>query len=159
MRRSLKLSIYTLLFGMALAGQALSGHEADRPQRYAIEKENSCPAQTVGMFLEIFSNDLDIQKKFTYFPIKYRYVDTEALAITTIRFSTFPRFPYKWKSGGIFPNHADRSGQGLNSYEVISKGNRIIVKITNDINLSGVDYYFIKSGTCWKLYLIHDITS
>lgn len=92
--------ILSCLFSLALAETKSVAPLAPKPA--APKSQASCPSLEFGKFIAIFSENVAVQRRYTRFPLEYRYIDLsligtkrEAEAFKKRSFKSFEEVPFR----------------------------------------------------------------
>lgn len=117
----------------------------------------ACPSQEFSEFIKIFSENLDVQIRFTKYPLKYRQI-VDATA------DPFPKFSIIFLNKNklnfpIFLNEKNLIKNGLKINNTrINDDNYISTEVSRGEKSLGnyVEYKFKRTKNCWKLTEIID---
>jgi hypothetical protein len=131
--------------------------------------EVACPSREFSKFLDAFSEDVRIQKRFTRFPLEYRYLDAHLIgtekendAAKKQMIPSFEKIPFRFgkgESAGIFPNRIERKKKRLATKVVTpengkaSSDDKTLLLFEPDTG-NNTYYRFRRDKACWSLYLI-----
>jgi len=126
----------------------------------------ACPSQIFSQFLEAFSEDVRVQKRFTRFPLEYRYLDAHLIgsekeddAEKKRMIKSFEMIPFRSKK--LFPNRIERKKRRLETKLVSPENGKTSsddqhLLLFNPNAGERTHYRFNRDKTCWYLYLIED---
>jgi len=162
------------LIGCCLAALSVSSFDpataetTARPNA-ASKGEVACPSREFSKFMDAFSEDVRVQKRFTRFPLEYRYLDAHLIgtekendAAKKRMVQSFETIPFRFgkgQSAGVFPNRLERKKNRLATKLVPPAEGKASSDDTNvmlfEPDTGNVTYYrFRRDKTCWFLYLI-----
>ena len=115
-----------------------------------VNSQVSCPATDFSVFIRAFANDVNIQKTFTKYPLKYQRVDLDSepdpKAITQELNRNQIQFP-------ILALHEERVNHSLEiQIDNINTNNAEITLFKPDTDYQ-ITYHFIKNF-CWYLVFV-----
>lgn len=139
------ISFGILLFSVCF--ELVSAH-ADQNAKTTSDVKAECPFKNIDDFLEKYSAEVSVQKKYTKFPVKQTRIEEEA-DVTTMLNQSKVKFP-------IMPNASQRKQLGLNKSTVKPIGpNKWEYKISKE----DVDFqlrFIVEKGSCWQLIETYD---
>ncbi len=134
--------IYITLAAIAILSPAISHAKA-----------NSCPSQNFPIFLKAYQNNVDIQKKFTHYPLKSNsyYPDFAEKPTTSLLKAAWIHFP-------ILMNQQDMKDQAVElSIEKQTAGwYQVVTRNTGGTGADAFEYDFKKLSGCWQLVEVTD---
>jgi hypothetical protein len=148
------------LIGLLLltASSFASACAAARAMILLVAEHSECPSNNFRAFSMVFAESTLVQKRFTRFPLKYKFLDTTTMNTEekTRLISSFDELPFEF---GVFPNETYRSARGYETkIEADAKsrdGDLILFKPDTD---AVVVFRFHRDARCWVLYLIDNKT-
>jgi hypothetical protein len=134
--------IITLLVAIAVLSPAIS---------YA--KTNGCPSQNFAIFVKAYQNNVDVQKKFTHYPLKAHsyYPDFGEKPTTSLLKAAWIHFP-------ILMNQQDMKDQGveLSIKKQTARWYRVVTRSTGGTGAGAFEYDFKQLNGCWQLVELTD---
>ncbi len=138
-----------LLLIVVLSGSSfgVEKHPEDKVVAY-----QSCPAKTFESFVALFSNSIDIQRRYIHFPLRKMEIDDsgeELKTVTNFKNKEQISFP-------VMPDEAERKNKGLELHVIdgsIRNHQLRLIKPDTDYQ---VDYFFSRKNECWELVIIDD---
>ena len=116
-------------------------------------KTQSCPSQNFPIFLKAYQNNLDIQKKFTHYPLKSNsyYPDFAEKPTTSILKAALIQFP-------ILMNQQDMKDQAveLSIKKQTAHWYQVVTRNTGGTGADAFEYDFKKLSGCWQLVEVTD---
>jgi hypothetical protein len=161
-------SQHSSLCGPALVGTT-AGASFAATKLAAATAEVACPSRDFSKFMDAFSEDVRLQKRFTRFPLEYRYLDAHLIgtekendAAKKQMIESFEAMPFGFGGGkgtSLFPNRLERTKKNLATKLVPPENGE---RSSNDKNVllfepntgNGTYYRFRRERGCWYLYLI-----
>src|SRR5262245_32719968 len=158
-----------LLVGPAVTSLQSAQQKSDAP------KNVRCPSKHFGRFLELFSDNPNLQRRFTRLPLEYGEVidpgypepSREYYQRMIESFETIPLFDRR-DGGRIFPSRAKRNRDDLVIEwergmlekpefpdERISPDDDVVLLFVGGTGF-GIYFRFAQTGNCWFLEAIHD---
>jgi hypothetical protein len=158
-RRQITVLNVVLIGFLLLTAPWFASHCAAEQATILVSAERlECPSNDFRAFSSAFAESTVVQKRFTRFPLEYRFLDTTTIDTEEkIRLiASFDEPPFKF---GFFPNRGYRSSSGLEiKTEIDIKsgvGDLILFKPDTD---AVVVFRFHRDGGCWVLYQIDNKT-
>ena len=112
-----------------------------------------CPSQNFKVFIKAFSNNVQIQKRFTAFPISVSAIDP-----TTVDYSFKTKYITRVDAQfPLFPLYKNRLAQNIQVRKVTGSGlKRPVETQIPDSDSHAVDFTFVKQKHCWYLKAINN---
>jgi hypothetical protein len=152
------LSHIFLLFLLIISGHVYAFENNDISINQKIDRNKiACPSLEFSEFIKVFSENLDVQIRFTKYPLKYRQI-VDATA------DPFPKFSINFLNKNklkfpIFLNKKNLIKYGLKINNTrINDDNYISTEVSRGEKSLGnyVEYKFKRTKNCWKLIEIID---
>jgi hypothetical protein len=122
-------------------------------------KQLECPSSDFRKFSDAFADSVLVQRRFTRFPLEYRFLDTSTMdAVEKTRMiASFDKPPFKF---GFFSSWSYRKAMGFETKiddSTANPGEAELILFKPDTD-EVVAYRFRKDHACWALYLIDNKT-
>ena len=144
-----------------VSGASRIGAAQTTVSKPTVTQDASCPYRDFAAFISAFSEQPNLQRRFTIFPLKYQdYDDDFNLKASVISsFEAVPTFNPEF-GRTIFANAKQRKSQKLEIEIEREKQNefRDVVLVVPDTGVN-VHYLFKKTEKCWFLYEIRDTST
>jgi hypothetical protein len=116
-------------------------------------KANSCPSQNFPTFLKAYQNNVDVQKKFTHYPLKSNsyYPDFAEKPTTSFLKKSWIHFPTLMNEQAM----KDQSVE-LSIEKKAARWYQVITRNTGGTGADAFEYDFKKSNGCWQLVEVTD---
>lgn len=144
------LTVLALLLAQNAYALDLNAQPASREVSGALEIP--CPSSDFSIFIRTFSNDVNVQKTFTKYPLKKQFLDPDAEPEPKKVIRNLKRHQIQFP---IIPLHEERVKQSLEIHIASVTANTATVTLVKPDTDYQVSYYFRKSG-CWGLVRIED---
>lgn len=124
-----------------------------------IDKISSCPSQDPRLFLKKYSAHVELQKKYTFYPLKYTYVVNDPssdnfLNEETMLIKDISSLPYVKNNNSIFPSKMTRDREGI--LIKIKKNNDTFVANLYKPDTDYINVFtFAWKENCWALISIN----
>ncbi|WP_265257311.1 hypothetical protein [Verminephrobacter aporrectodeae] len=143
---------YSLLF-FAVCSQAYALDHASHPvQQASGSRQIKCPSRDFYEFIKVFSENKEVQIKFTKYPLKHQWMDTDAepepKPVMRILQRDQVSFP-------VIHNEAKRKKKNLILQIDWIKSNRAKLTMVKDDTDYLINYFFVLNS-CWNLVRIEN---
>ena len=134
------------------SGYALEGGGVSDETKNIIDRLVQCPADDFQVFLSIFTEDVQVQRSYTNFPLKELHLDINARPEPKPVIKSLSRSQVLFP---VIPNMVERNAKGLKiRFDQVGMLQSKISLRKEDTDYL-VIYFFVKDG-CWKLTQIED---
>jgi hypothetical protein len=138
---------------IVLSGHVYSLEKKDISINQKINKKKiACPSLDFSGFIKVFSEDVDVQIRFTEYPLKYQRLDLDAVPEPKLILKNIKReqvlFP-------VIPNKSEIKRKSFVLKIEMKKTNHVQVTISKQDTDYKINYIFYRKS-CWRLQKIED---